>query len=398
VPRRTIGSTSPIEGVDSRMMTALTAAGARPAGAADAASVPRRPVLLGLGTAVGPQAYSQAEVLDYFGITDRRIRLLFANSAIKRRYLSLPGRGPDGIPVTESQSDLLRKHATVGTRIGAEAVRACLADAGLRLSDVDYLCCVTTTGMLAPSLSALVTAELGIDPGVGRLDVVGMGCNAGVSSLNAVTGWSAGNPGKVAVLLCVEVCSAIYVADDTIRTAVVNSLFGDGAAAVALLAPAAGPAAPGVPAGGPENPRLLKFAGTVLSDFTDSIRFDWDDVQGKYSFYLSPDIPYIVGAHVGELVDRLLDGTGVHRDDIGHWVLHAGGKKVIDSVRVNLGLTRHDVRHTTTTLRDFGNLSSGSFLFAYDRLRREGVCRPGDYGVMMAMGPGPTIETALFSC
>ena len=62
---------------------------------------------------------------------------------------------------------------------------------------------------------------------------------------------------------------------------------------------------------------------------------------------------------------------------------------------MNLGLTAYDVRHTTGVLRDYGNLSSGSFLFSYQRLCQERVVAPGDYGVLMTMGPGSTIETAL---
>ncbi|MBM9509917.1 3,5-dihydroxyphenylacetyl-CoA synthase DpgA [Actinacidiphila acididurans] len=344
--------------------------------------------MTGLGTAVSPDSYTQAEVLDYFGVTDRRVRLLFHNSAIETRHLTLPAIGPDGRPVHETQGELLRKHATMAVRMGSQAVRACLADAGRDLSDIDYLCCVTTTGLLSPGLSALLIAELGLGGEVGRLDVVGMGCNAGVSALKAVAGWSAGNPGALAVMVCVEVCSAIYVFDDTMRTAVVNSLFGDGAAAVAIQTGVSPPLATG-------GPEVLAFAGQVLPEFSDTMRFDWDDEQGKYSFFLSPDIPYIIGANVDGLVRRLLAGALVDRSDIKHWVVHSGGKKVIDSVRVGLGLTRHDVRHSVATLRDYGNLSSGSFLFTYERLRSEGVCSPGDYGVLMAMGPGPTIETAL---
>ena len=60
-----------------------------------------------------------------------------------------------------------------------------------------------------------------------------------------------------------------------------------------------------------------------------------------------------------------------------------------------IGITEHDVRHTHSVLRDFGNLSSGSFLFSYQRLLQEGRVKRGDYGVMMTMGPGSTIETAL---
>ena len=75
--------------------------------------------------------------------------------------------------------------------------------------------------------------------------------------------------------------------------------------------------------------------------------------------------------------------------------MHSGGKKVIDAVGVNLGLTRHDLRHTTSVLRDYGNLSSGSFLFSYRRLLEERVTQPGDYCVLMTMGPGSTLEAAL---
>jgi 3,5-dihydroxyphenylacetyl-CoA synthase len=46
-------------------------------------------------------------------------------------------------------------------------------------------------------------------------------------------------------------------------------------------------------------------------------------------------------------------------------------------------------------LRDYGNLSSGSFLFSYQRLLSEGKVARGDYGVMLTMGPGSTIESAL---
>lgn len=125
------------------------------------------------------------------------------------------------------------------------------------------------------------------------------------------------------------------------------------------------------------------------------MRYDWDDEQGKFSFFLDRDVPYVVGAHAELVIGRLLERTGLRRSDIAHWIVHSGGKKVIDSVQINLGLTRYDVRHTTGVLRDYGNLSSGSFLFSYERLMAEGFVKPGDFGVFMTMGPGSTIETAL---
>ncbi|MFJ5293912.1 3,5-dihydroxyphenylacetyl-CoA synthase DpgA [Streptomyces sp. NPDC088348] len=352
---------------------------------------PRRArlALLGVGTAVPARSYTQGEVLDFFGITDERVRSVFANSAIDRRCLTLPSRDQLGRPHIETQGELLRKHAAQGIAMGADALRCCLTAAGLSLDDVGYLCCVSSTGLLTPGLSALLMKDLGLAVDTSRLDVVGMGCNAGLNALNAVAGWSTANPGRAAVMVCVEVCSAAYVFDGTMRTSVVNSLFGDGAAAVALTT---GPADDTGPRQGPE---LLKFTSHLIPEACPAMRYDWDDTAGKFSFFLDRDVPYVVGANAETAIDRLLTGTGLRRSDLAHWVVHSGGKKVIDSVRVNLGLSRHDLRHTAGVLRDFGNVSSGSFLFSYDRLVREGVTRPGDHGVLMTMGPGSTIETAL---
>jgi polyketide synthase Type III len=347
----------------------------------------RPPRIAGIGTAVSGQAYSQLELLDTFRIADPKIRSVFLNSAIQRRYLSLPPQASDGTRAVETQGELLGKHKKLAVDMGARAIDACLKNTGAAIDDIAHLCCVTTTGFLTPGLSALLIREMGIAPHCGRVDIVGMGCNAGLNALGVSAAWSAAHPGQLAILLCTEACSAAYVFDSTMRTAVVNSLFGDGAAAIALTGDDPFPDSGG--------PRVLAFASHVITDALGAMRYDWDSDQGKFSFFLDPDIPYVVGAHAELVIGRLLDGTGLHRSDISHWLVHSGGKKVIDAVRVNLGLTRYDVRHTTGVLRDYGNLSSGSFLFSYERLLREGITKQGEYGVLMTMGPGSTIETAL---
>jgi polyketide synthase Type III len=351
------------------------------------------PGVVGVGTAVPPDSYSQRELLDIFKITDARIRSVFLNSAIDRRFLTLPPEDPAGDRLPEEQGELLAKHKKQALDMGVRALRECLEQASAQVSDIAYLCCVTTTGFLSPGISAYLIRELDIDPSTSRLDVVGMGCNAGLNALNAVDAWARAHPGELAVMVCAEACSAAYVFDGTMRTSVVNSLFGDGAAAVALVsgehdAFAARPAAS-------RGPRLLKFASHLVTDAIDAMRYDWDSSQARFSFYLDPDIPYVVGANAERVVGRLLAGTGLRRSDIAHWLVHSGGKKVIDAVGVNLGLTRYDLRHTTSVLRDYGNLSSGSFLFSYRRLLEERVTQPGDYCVLMTMGPGSTLETAL---
>ncbi|MGC5310351.1 3,5-dihydroxyphenylacetyl-CoA synthase DpgA [Micromonospora zamorensis] len=351
---------------------------------------PYESTIVGVGTASSASSFSQQDLLDTFAISDPKIRSVFLNSAIRRRFLELPLPAPDGTRSLETQADLLDRHKRLAVDMGMRALQACLDDAGASISDIRHLCCVTSTGFLTPGLSALLIRELGIDRHCSRTDIVGMGCNAGLNALNVVSSWSVANPGELAVVLCTEACSAAYVLDSTMRTAVVNSLFGDGAAALAVVGRPAGDSL-----GAPGRPRILKFASCIIPDAVDAMRYDWDSVQNRFSFFLDPQIPYVVGAHAEIVADRLLANTGLLRSDIAHWLVHAGGKKVIDAVTVNLGLNRHEVRHTTGVLRDYGNVSSGSFIFSYERLQQELVTAPGDYGVLMTMGPGSTIETAL---
>jgi 3,5-dihydroxyphenylacetyl-CoA synthase len=359
--------------------------------------VPSQPRLAGVGTAVTSESFSQAELLDIYQITDPKVRSVFLNSAIDRRFLSLPEPDEHGSIRHESQGQLLAKHRRLAVDMGSAAIAKCLEKAGALPRDIEYLCCVTSTGFLTPGLSALIIAGMDLNPGCHRVDVVGMGCNAGLNALNGTSAWATTNPGRLAIMVCSEACSAAYVMDSTMRTAVVNSLFGNGAAAVALLSGPAGELsgpADGRPAARP-GPRVLSFASHIITEAQGAMRYDWDDERSKFSFFLDPGVPYVVGAHAEGVIDRLLWSSGLRRGDVKHWLVHSGGKKVIDAVRVNLGLTRHDLRHTNEVLRNYGNVSSGSFLFSYQRLIEEGIAESGDFGVLMTMGPGSTIETAL---
>ena len=344
------------------------------------------PAIAAVGTALPQSCYTQAEILDIFKIDDRRTRSIFLNGGIKTRHLVLPPELEDGTRAVETQRVLLEKHLDVALEIGSSAILNCLDALGATRADVRHLCCVSTTGFLTPGLSAHLIKHLGLSAICSRLDVVGMGCNAGLNALSAVSGWAEARPGELAIMLCVEICSALYVIDANVETAVVNSLFGDGAAAVAVIA---GDASSEV------CPTLLRFSSLIIPDAISAMRTDWDEAHHKFSFRLEQNVPYVVGDHCVGALHALMDGTGVSQPGVSHWLIHSGGKKVIDSVRVNLGLSQHDVRHTLGVLRDHGNLSSGSFLFSYERLLAENRIEPGDYGVFMTMGPGSTIEMAL---
>ncbi|NOY27387.1 MAG: type III polyketide synthase [Oligoflexia bacterium] len=342
--------------------------------------------MLSVGTSHPPDRYTQQDILEMFRVVNPVVRALFAASHIQSRYLVLPQADASGRPA-ETQGQLLKKHRRWALRLGRQAIDRCLENTGIKPTDIDALCCVTSTGFMLPGLTAMFIKHLGLRTDCHRVDIVGMGCNAGLNALNPVTAWAQCHPGKNALMVCCEINSALYLYDDTVNTGVVNSLFGDGCAAVLLRAD---------PADEPTfAPRVLGFQSHLIPDAWDAMIYRWSDTHGRFGFNLARDVPYVLGAHADIPVHALLDRHKLKVRDVSHWLVHSGGKKVIDAIKYTVGLTAHDVRHTVDVLRTMGNLGSGSFLFSYQRLVAERVVRRGDYAILMTMGPGSTVETAL---
>jgi polyketide synthase Type III len=353
----------------------------------------RAAVIASVGSAFPDASYSQEEIGALLGLENRVVKKLLRSPHIQKRHLYLPEKDPrTGRALPESAAHLHTKFREGALEIGSRAIRNALDAASLSTADVDYMLCVTSSGFMVPGLSALFSRELGFDRRLTRADVVGMGCNAGLNGLNPLVQWVRNHPGRVALLVCCEINSAVYVLDDTVRTGIVNSLFGDGAATAVLTSHVDN--GNGLPQSRPA-PYVLDFESFCIPEQWAAMRFDWNDDAGKWSFFLDRDIPYVIGFNIREPLERLLKRNHLDFSAIKHWVLHTGGGAVIDSVKLSLGLDEHDVRHTRSVLRDYGNISSGSFLVSLERLLAEGCAAAGDRGVMVTMGPGAQIETAL---
>jgi alkylresorcinol/alkylpyrone synthase/polyketide synthase Type III len=196
------------------------------------------------------------------------------------------------------------------------------------------------------------------------------------------------HPDKRALVLAVEICSACYYFDDSLETMVGNIICGDGAAAVVV--------------GMTEEsavPRIAGFDTRLESALLETVGFDQRD--GKLRIILSKDIRDLAGGLSRGLVDALLEEHRVRKDDISHWIIHSGGRKVIDTIQRDLGLTDAQVRHSRHVLRQFGNMSSPTVLFVLQEALRNpnGDAQPkhGDLGVMLALGPGLAVEAALLA-
>ena len=268
--------------------------------------------------------------------------------------------------------------------LGAQAASAALDAAGLAATDIDHLCFVTVTGLATPSIDARLVNRLGFRPDVTRTPIFGLGCVAGAAGTARVSDVLRAWPGRRAMLLAVELCSLTLQRDDVSVANIISSgLFGDGAAALIME----GGDVPG------DGPEVVATASVFYPD-TERV-MGWDFVDTGFKVVLSATVPDVVREHVRGDVDDFLRAHGLARSDVTHWVAHTGGPKVLKAFEEALELPPDALERSWRSLREVGNLSSASVLFVLSELMSSGDARPGDLGLMIAMGPGFCAELVL---
>ncbi|HRD64512.1 MAG TPA: 3-oxoacyl-[acyl-carrier-protein] synthase III C-terminal domain-containing protein, partial [Nocardioides sp.] len=195
-----------------------------------------------------------------------------------------------------------------------------------------------------------------------------------------------GHPDEVAALVAVELCSLTVQRDDvSVPNLVASGLFGDGASCVVAAGDRRGR--------GPGSVQVLATRSRLYPDSERVMGFDVGSTGLR--IVLDAEVPAVIGRYVREDVDGFLADHGLGRSDIGWWVCHPGGPKVIEALETTLGLDPEAVSLTRRSLAQIGNLSSASVLHVLEDTLRERPPPPGSHGLMLAMGPGFCSELVL---
>jgi alkylresorcinol/alkylpyrone synthase len=335
------------------------------------------PRIVAAATATPEQRFTQAELLRLAGYRDERRRGFFEASDIVGRHLYIDRERfrPD-----ESVDELNDRFRRGALELSQRAARAALARAGWAPEQLDFLATTTCTGRLTPSVDAHLIGRLGCRADIQRVHVGDTGCASAVVALQQAWNHLRAFPGRRALVVAVEICSAAYFLDDRLESAVAHAIFADGAGAVAL-------------AGDGPGPEVLAHRTLFRSEHLDAMGFEYPG--GRPRVVLSKDVRRIGAGMMAEMARALLDLQGLKREDVRYWVLHSAGRRVLDRARAMLGLDESALAHSRAVLREYGNMSSATILFVLERALRTETPVPGEWGVLIGLGPGFAAEGAL---
>jgi predicted naringenin-chalcone synthase len=282
-----------------------------------------------------------------------------------------------------STGERMRAYASAAYDLGRDALASCLRAAPLAhpasLTDFTVVSC---TGYTAPGLDILLSRDMGIPPDARRVVIGHMGCFGALVGLRQLLASVRANPGATAALLSVELSSLHFASNLDREAYALMALFGDGAAA-ALLTSAEW-------ASGPEI-----VDAYCVADFSAASQMTWEVGDAGFIMGLSPRVPVTLRRNVQAALERLLAPHGLDIANITHWLVHPGGPSILEAIAARLRLSDEQLAHSWNVLRERGNCSSATVLMVLEEAIKSGAPRKGDWGVMMAFGPGLTLETLL---
>jgi predicted naringenin-chalcone synthase len=313
---------------------------------------------------------------------ERLVRRLFQASHVGTRQLAIDV--DDFYSRPRGTGERMATYQKVGYKLARPALEACFAEMRHVRSpaDVTDLFLVSCTGYAAPGLDISLSRDLGIAHDARRVVIGHMGCFGAMVGLRQSLSAVRADPQATALMLSLELSSLHFEPTEDIEVLTECALFGDAAAALMLTN-----------TDERDGPELVDTY--CAADFDAADQMSWTITDTRFEMGLSPRVPVTLRRNLGDVVDRLLAPHGLRPSDITHWLAHPGGPSILEVIQKKFELSDEQMETSWRILRDHGNCSSATILLILEDYIRSQRAKPGEWGVMMAFGPGLTLETAL---
>ncbi len=332
----------------------------------------RGPRIAALAVADSETVLSQAEVLERLGLAgDEFAEGIFARCGVQRRHLELGDEflaRPLQARTPQVERELL-EHSI-------RAVDALQVDA----REIGTVISASLYSLGVPTLAHRLIDHYAMDLTTDKYHVTGVGCASGVPLMKLASQTLHEHPERKTLVVAAESMSSTLTrasAEDPRAKTVGSAIFGDGCAAALLSNDPRS-----------EGPIILASQVHQIGDTLGAVSLE---LTGEDMYlHLARELPELAGAGLCEVVDRFLRANRLERSQIDHWIVHPGGRRIIESLRSALELSDEDVRTSWDTLAEHGNVGTPSIFYVLKNTIERCEPEPGEHGLMVTIGPGVT--------
>ncbi len=322
---------------------------------------------------------------------NRKLKFLYHQSGIESRYsvipdYSLPVRDWEFYPPTENLEPFpslemrMKWWRRFAAPLSIESIDRCLAGK-LEPAAITHLITVSCTGMSAPGLDLELVGALGIPRTVFRTSVNFMGCYAAVHALKLADALAGSSSEARILIVCTELCTLHFQQEPTVDNMLSSLLFSDGSAAALV-----------VPDNHPDKGLTVRdFYSEIVSEGKQDMT--WDLSSTGFQMTLTPYVAELIRADFSRLVGNALEKSGLRKEEVSHWCVHPGGKKILDAIYKSLSFTNGHLDNSYAVLKEYGNMSSPTILFVLQRIMNTLDYNRPNCIFGAAFGPGLTMET-----
>jgi alkylresorcinol/alkylpyrone synthase len=333
--------------------------------------------IAGLAVSDSPEVHSQREVLDRLGLAgDEFAERIFARCGVNNRHLEL---SEEFLGLT-----LQGRTAQVEMQLLDHSVRA-IDELELDPREIGTVISSSLYSLGCPTLAHRLVDHYEMDPATDKYHITGVGCASAVPLMKLAAQAMREHPDRPALVVAAESMSGILMGatDEDPRAKTVGSaIFGDGCA-VALLS--ADPQADG--------PLILDSQVHQIAGTLGAVELECSD--GDSHLHLARELPDLAGAGLGEVVDRFLQRNRLQREQIDHWIVHPGGRRIVENVESALGLDQARTELSWRVLAEHGNVGTPSIMYVLRDTIEQRDPDPGQRGLAVTVGPGVTVGLML---
>jgi alpha-pyrone synthase len=324
----------------------------------------------------------------------RKLTVLFKASGIETRYSMLEDYGKTGdftffsdldsfepFPSTKKRNDAYQQYAPL---LSTAAANKALLQSGIEAKEITHLVTVSCTGSYAPGLDVDLVEALQLPLSVQRTNIHFMGCYAAFNALKVADAFCRINKEVKVLVVCTELCTLHFQKQNSEDNLLANALFADGSAAIVVEASA--------------TKKSLVLTGMYSELAPQGIKeMAWAIGDWGFEMRLSSYVPDVIRNGIKALTHKLIKSLNLSQDDIRHYAIHPGGKKILETIEQELGLSKEQNKWAYHVLKNYGNMSSPTVLFVlkeiFDRLEQN---NDKENLISFAFGPGLTLESMLF--